>query len=73
MGPFPRRVRVFSLLQRLEAALPMVHYRFHLYVMAPRCPWSRGLWGPAKIKQAEQLAKVPSALWSACTVASWSS
>eukprot|EP00913_Durusdinium_trenchii_P027909 g26169.t1 len=40
-----------------EAALPMVHYRFHLYVMAPRCPWSRSLWGPAKIKQAEQLMR----------------
>ncbi|CAK9054336.1 Dynein axonemal heavy chain 9 (Axonemal beta dynein heavy chain 9) (Ciliary dynein heavy chain 9), partial [Durusdinium trenchii] len=64
------RVRVFSMLQRLEAALPMVHYRFHLYVMAPRCPWSRSLWGPAKIKQAEQLMRVPSAIWSTCSIIS---
>eukprot|EP00434_Breviolum_minutum_P021013 symbB.v1.2.018538.t2/scaffold1482.1/size116129/3 len=64
------RVRVFSMLQRLEAALPMVHYRFHLYVMAPRCPWSRCLWGPAKTKQAEQLMKLPPAIWSSCTIIS---
>eukprot|EP00435_Cladocopium_sp_Y103_P073486 s200_g43.t2 len=49
------RVRVFSMLQRLEAALPMVHYHFHLYVIAPRCHWSRCLWGPAKTKQVQGL------------------
>lgn len=64
------RVRVFSMLQRLEAALPMVHYRFHLYVIAPRCHWSRCLWGPAKTKQAEQLMKLPSAILSTCTIIS---
>lgn len=64
------RVRVFSMLQRLEAALPMVHYHFHLYVIAPRCHWSRCLWGPAKTKQAEQLMKLPSAILSTCTIIS---
>jgi len=67
------KVRVFSLLQRLEAALPLAHHRFHLYVMAPRCPWSSSLWGPAKTKQVEHYFMVPSALWSTCHIVSMDS
>ncbi|CAJ1363414.1 unnamed protein product [Effrenium voratum] len=62
------KIHIFSLLQRLEAALPLAHRRFHLYVISPSCP-SRCLWGPSKVKT-QQLFQVPSAIWSSCCIVS---
>eukprot|EP00931_Biecheleriopsis_adriatica_P040622 TRINITY_DN23285_c0_g1_i1.p1 TRINITY_DN23285_c0_g1~~TRINITY_DN23285_c0_g1_i1.p1 ORF type:complete len:4608 (+),score=1054.67 TRINITY_DN23285_c0_g1_i1:1382-13825(+) len=63
-------VEIFSLMQRLEAALPLAHRGFRMYITVPRCPWSASLWGHARHKRTEQLMAFPAKLWSMCRIVS---